>query len=74
METGGLTRVFEVNVSAKVMLTSNIDILDKLSNGQILTFFHIKVDKNHRVSNIYVKFEGETAGEKDGNIYFPKKQ
>ena len=41
METGGLSRVLELKVNSRVMLTSNIDVLDKLSNGQILTVFHI---------------------------------
>ena len=75
METWGLARVFEVKVKAKIMLTCNIDILDKLRNGPIGTVFHIKVDNNHRVSKIYVKFDDETAGlKKDGIRYFRKKQ
>ena len=37
METGGLTRILELKVNSRVLLTSNIDVLDKLSNGQIGT-------------------------------------
>ena len=35
MKTGGLARILQLNVNARVMLTSNIDVPDKLSNGQI---------------------------------------
>ena len=31
METGGLARLLELKVEARVMLTSNIDVADKLS-------------------------------------------
>ena len=62
METGGLARLLELKVDARVMLTSNIDVGDKLSNGQIGTVFHIYVDRSKRVSKIYVKFDDESAG------------
>ena len=44
------------------MLTSNIDVLDKLSNGQIGTVFHIKLDSNQAVTKIYIKFDDGSAG------------
>ena len=50
METGGLARILELKVNARVMLTSNIDVLDKRSNGQIGTVFHIKLDSNQAVT------------------------
>ena len=62
METGGLVRLLELKVDARVMLTSNIDVGDKLSNGQIGTVFHIYVDRSKRASKIYVKFDDESAG------------
>ena len=62
METGGLARLLELKVDARVMLTSNIDVGDKLSNGKIGTVFHIYVDHSKRVSKIYVKFDDESAG------------
>ena len=46
METDGLARILELEVNARVMLTSNIDVFDKLSNGQIGTVFHIKLGSN----------------------------
>ena len=44
------------------MLTSNIDIPDKISNGQIGTVFHIKVDSDRAVAKIYIKFYIDSAG------------
>ena len=37
METGGLAHKLTIKLQAKVMLTSNIDVFDKLCNGQIGT-------------------------------------
>ena len=37
-------------------------ILDKLSNGQIGTVFHIKLDSNQAVTKIYIKFDDDSAG------------
>ena len=62
METGGLARILELKVNARVMLTSNIDVPDKLSNGQIGTVFHIKVNSNQAVTKIYIKFDDDSAG------------
>ena len=62
METGGLARLLELNVNARVMLTSKIDVPDKLSNGQIGTVFHIKVNSNQAVTKIYIKFDDDSAG------------
>ena len=62
METGGLARILELKVNARVMLTSNIDVLDKLSNGQIGTVFHIKLNSNQAVTKIYIKFDDDSAG------------
>ena len=67
METGGLARLLELKVEARVMLTSNIDVADKLSNGQIGTVLHIHVDRNQRVTKIYIKFDDDSAGLKKKN-------
>ena len=62
METGGIARILELKVNARVMLTSNIDVVDKLSNGQIGTVFHIKLNSNQAVTKIYIKFDDDSAG------------
>ena len=73
METGGLARMLELNVIARVMLTSNIDVLDILSNGQIGTVFHIKLDSNQAVTKIYNKLDDDSAGLKRiGTVQFAR--
>ena len=60
-KTGGLAHTLIIKLGAKVMLTSNIDIKDKLINGQIGTVVHI--EKHYGIVKIaFVKFDQE--GEK----------
>ena len=62
--TGGLD--FEINVkeSARVMLTSNVDISDRLINGQLGTVARIVVNEiSQKPIIIYVKFDDELAGD-----------
>ena len=61
MSTGGLARELKVKVNARVMLTSNVDISDELTNSQIGTVFSVKV-VNGKVSKVYVKLDDETTG------------
>ena len=42
---GGLTGLLHIKVNARVMLTVNIDVKDRLVNGQLGTVMHIA--KNH---------------------------
>lgn len=62
METGGLAQNLIIKLQAKVMLTSNIDISDKLINGQIGTIHHIKTNSCGKVIKIYLKIEDIFAG------------
>ena len=72
MDTGGLAKILQVKINARVMLTSNIDVPDKLSNGQIGTVFYVKVDC-FCIKKIYIKFDDETAGlKKIGTNVFAK--
>ena len=64
MQTGGLAKILDLKVNSKVMVTANIDVLEKLTNGQIGTVFHMKVDDNHNVTTVYLKFEDQTIGKK----------
>ena len=62
-DTGGLD--FEINIKegARVMLTTNIDITDRLINGQMGTVVKIHVNKiAQKPTVIYVKFDDERAG------------
>ena len=61
-ETGGLALILKVKIGARVMLTSNIDIDDRLINGQIGTVYNVVLDRNQAVTKIYVKFNDSSAG------------
>ena len=61
MSTGGLARELKIKVNTRIMLTSNVDISDELTSGQIGTVFSVKVIDG-RVSKVYVKFDDVTTG------------
>ena len=50
------------------MLTANIDIADRLINGQIGTVKHILTDRGNIVK-IYILMDDSNAGLKKGNSY-----
>ena len=55
INTGGIAKCLELKVGAKVIITVNIDIKDRLINDQIDEFFEFKiVDKV--INKIYIKF------------------
>ena len=60
-QTGGLASKLTVKVGAKVMLTYNVDTCDKLTNGQIGTIVHIKME-NGMAKTIYVRFDKPEVG------------
>ena len=67
MDTGGLAHKFTVKLKAKVMITANIDVGDKLCNGQIGTIEHFKLDREGNIVTIYLKMEDENVGLKSTN-------
>ena len=62
--TSGLALNLSLKVDARVMLTSNIDISDRLINGQIGTVCNICTNSMGNVYRIYVKFDDSLAGSK----------
>ena len=60
-DTGGLTYKLEVKVGARVMITKNIDISDKLINGQVGKISFIKYRTNNVVA-IYISLDDNSAG------------
>ena len=63
-ETGGLDYELHSKETARVMLTANIDISDRLINGQIGTVVKIYVNPNtQRPSIIFIKFDDDKAGQ-----------
>lgn len=62
-ETGGLDFEILMKEGARVMLTTNIDITDRLINGQMGTAIRIHVDQiTNKPAKVYVKFDDERAG------------
>ena len=59
--TGGLAKLLKLNVGAKVMLTVNIDIQDRLINDQTGNIRHIEFAQS-TVYEICIKFSDEKAG------------
>ena len=63
MQLGGLATVFEVKLESNVMLTQNVDVSDRLANGQTGVVRHMKFNPgNSRPKSIYVSFDDRSAG------------
>ena len=60
-ETGNLESQLKLKICAQLMLTSNLDIDDRIVNGLVGTTKQIKY-KNNEVSVVYVKFNNNNAG------------
>ena len=61
--TGGLDLEICIKSGARVMLTNNVDISDRLINGQLGTVAHITVNEvTQKPSIVYIKFDDEDAG------------
>ena len=55
-ETGGLSVLLKVKVNARVMIVANIDLSDRLVDGQRGTLKYISINQNE-VNAIYVAFD-----------------
>ena len=61
-ETCGLDSDIHIKEGARVMLTTNINIQDRLINGQMGTVIKIGINTNNEPNVLYVKFDDEKAG------------
>lgn len=62
-QTGGLHKELTIKEGARVMVTTNIDIEDRLINGQLGTVKQIRFIENAtNPAKIYVKFDDPQAG------------
>ena len=61
--TGSLAKLLKLKIGAKVMLTVNIYIQDRLTNGQRGIIRCIELAQGS-VCKVYVKFSDEKAGTK----------
>ena len=62
-DTGGLPYNLILKIGARVMLTTNIDLDDRLINGQIGTVKHFAI-LNGRFETIFIQFDDAKAGNK----------
>ena len=62
-DTGNLRHTLRIKNGAKVMLTTNVDVSDGLTNGTMGTVVHVVRDNTGSPSVILVQFDGSTIGE-----------
>ena len=63
-ETGNLQKVLTVKINARVMITTNIDVTDGLTNGAMVTVTNVVIDHTTgKMSVILVAFDSEHVGQ-----------
>ena len=63
-ETGNLRNVLTVKINARVMVTTNIDVTDGLTNGAMGTLTNVVIDeKTGKMSTILVAFDSKHVGQ-----------
>ena len=63
-ETGNLQKVLTVKINARVMITTNIDVSDGLTNGTIGTVTNVVIDQTtQKMSVMLVAFDSEHVGQ-----------
>ena len=63
-ETGNLKKVLTVKIHARVMITTNIDVTDELTNGVMGTVTNVVVDETTgKISTILVSFDSTHVGQ-----------
>ena len=65
-ETGGLCYSISLKIGARIMISRNIDIEDKLVNGQVGKVMEFKLNGS-KIEGIYIKLDDDTAGLKARN-------
>ena len=68
--TGNLQKILVVKVGARVMLTTNIDVSDGLTNGAMGTVTNVVKDQHtSKIKAILINFDHETIGEDSKTKY-----
>ena len=63
-ETGNLQKVVTVKINARVMITTNIEVSDGLTNGSMGTVANVVIDQTTgKMSVILVAFDSEHGGQ-----------
>ena len=61
-ETGNLKKILTVKINASIMITTNIDVTDGLTNGAIGTVTNVVIDEGTgKMSAILVTFDSKTC-------------
>ena len=60
-DTGGLVKCLKLKLEAKALLTVNLEVQDRLINGQIGVVKHFEIIENE-ISIIYIKFDNPDVG------------
>ena len=70
-ETGNLRKVSTVKINARLIITSNIDVTDGLTNGIMVTVTSVAIDQTTgKISSILVAFDSEHLDRKQGTQVF----
>ena len=63
-ETGNLKKVLTVKINVRVMITTNIDVTDGLTNGAMGTVTNVVIgEKTGKISSISVAFDSKHVGQ-----------
>ena len=63
-ETSNLRKVLTVKINARVMITTNVDVMDGLTNGAMGTVTNVVIDKTTgKMSTILVAFDSRHVGQ-----------
>ena len=63
-ETGNLKKVLTVKIDTRVMITTNIDVSDGLTNGAMGTVINVVIDdRTGKMSTILVSFDSTHVGQ-----------
>ena len=61
-ETGGLASMLDIKVNARIILTVNVGLQDRLINGQLGTVKYFSTDMKGNILKVYAKFDDCKAG------------
>ena len=63
-ETGNLKKILTVKMNARVMITTNIDVTDGLTDGAMGTVTNVVInDRTGKMSTILVSFDSKQVGQ-----------